>query len=281
MSAAQSRLHGLRRAAQRRELAALAGITLPLALGLAAVGWRFGGIAAASIVAVLVAIIGIAAAAQRVRRYDAHWLARSLNTACPQLDDSAALLLIPQSAELNALEQLQQARLQARLQALALPDLRRPWPVRGLVAAWTGGLALSLAAIYVPAPSSLAPAAATPTNTAAVTHTTLQATTLTITPPAYTRLSPRKESALEAKVPAGSRLRWSLRLQPQPDAVALSFHDGSRLTLQREGDTWRGERVLDVSMLYRLELQGAPPLAGERAWRIDVVADAAPEVIVH
>ena len=101
---------------------------------------------------------------------------------------------------------------------------------------------------------------------------------LEATPPAYTQLAPIRSSTLDAKLPQGSVLRWRLRFEPAPRAAALQFHDGTRVALVADGDAWRGEYTLDVSALYRIVLDGVPAPIDDRLYRLDAIADRAPEV---
>jgi len=103
---------------------------------------------------------------------------------------------------------------------------------------------------------------------------------LDIAAPAYTHIAARSEAALETRVPEGSCIAWHLDFTNTPTAVALAFHDGSRVDLARSGSEWTGERTLAKSALYRIVLDGAPALDDDSLRRIDVVADRAPEVRV-
>ncbi|MBW8809145.1 MAG: hypothetical protein JF591_09985, partial [Lysobacter sp.] len=103
---------------------------------------------------------------------------------------------------------------------------------------------------------------------------------LRVDPPGYTRLPPRSEPTLEARVPQGSNLRWTLRFQPQPASAALVFHDGLRLPLRRQGDDWIAQRSLPKSALYRIEAAGAAPAQSRRLYRLDVTPDRAPQLRV-
>jgi hypothetical protein len=69
----------------------------------------------------------------------------------------------------------------------------------------------------------------------------------------------------------------ALHFDAEPQAAHLAFHDGSRVDLHRDGADWVGERALAASSLYRIELDGAPPL-GDDLHRIDVVVDRAPAI---
>jgi hypothetical protein len=87
--------------------------------------------------------------------------------------------------------------------------------------------------------------------------------------------------SLDGSAPAGSRVAWTIRLDSQPARVRLVFHDGSDLPLQRDGDAWRGERVLDASVLYRVTVEDAPAVVPARLHRLDAVPDHAPELTVR
>jgi hypothetical protein len=112
------------------------------------------------------------------------------------------------------------------------------------------------------------------------TATRIDRIRLDVAPPHYTRLPSRHESSLETHVAEGSRGAWRLRFAPDPNAASLVFHDGSRVELVRDGEDWAGERALAASTLYRIALDGAPPLEDDRLQRLDVVADRAPDVRV-
>jgi hypothetical protein len=272
------RLDRLRLAAARRRLAiALLGV-LPPVLAAVALAARAGGGVVATL-ACLAAFAVVAAAAVRAwRGVDTVWLARRLDAAEPRLDDSAALLF-RDATTLSSLQRLQQARVLSQLAASAV-DPRPGWPHWSLLASAALALVLLIAALaWRPgAPGAdLSPheGAARGGDSTAITQMRLD-----VTAPAYTGLAPRAETALDAKAPEGSRLRWSLRFEPPPQAATLAFHDGSRLALVRDGADWRGERVLAASTLYRIELDGAPPPAEDRLHRLDAIADRAPDVRV-
>ncbi|NCT68764.1 MAG: DUF4175 domain-containing protein [Rhodanobacteraceae bacterium] len=268
----------MRSAAARRRVAIALLCAVPLALALAALAARVGGIWAGALVAACAAVV-LGGLARRAWRIDAAWLARRLDAASPCMDDSAALLFA-ESAQLSNLERLQQARLRSRLTDLDV-DLRPPWPRRAIAASACAALALFVVAALWTSPPRLAPATEPAARTAATASaTTLAQVELAIAPPAYTGLPARREASLEAKAPEGARLRWRLRFAPQPTAAALVLHDGHRLALARDGDDWSGEHTLTASTLYRVALDGAPALADDRLFRLDARADQPPELRV-
>ena len=186
----------------------------------------------------------------------------------------------------SPLAALQQARIRARMTEQLMqspPDLRAPWPRRRLL--WLAAAALAatsftlllpqlrpwLAAITLPAAGERRPEGGTQ----------LVSVRLAITPPAYTQLPLRRVDTADASVPADSTVAWQLALDRAAEAVTLSFHDGSRLDLRRAGDVWQGSRTIDAASVYRIELRGAAALADDRGYRLDVVADQPPEIVIR
>jgi len=278
------RLRALRRAVRRRAASIVAALALPLAAVGAVIAFRSLGPALCAGYAMAAVLIGAALTQRRLRIYDERWLLRRLNATVPACDDSAELLLDGSESGLPA---LQRARLQARLQQIALPELRPVYPRRALALAWAGAAVLSAAVIGGPplwrqVVHEVALAEAPP-----AAGGMLREVSLRVAPPSYTRLATRAENSLDAKVPEGSMLAFALTLRGEPTSAALLFHDGTRLELHRDGAVWRGERVLQSSTLYRLQLDGAdaaafgPAGAADRPFRLEVIPDRAPEVIVR
>ena len=250
---------------------------LPLVLLPAALLHRLAGSAAAVIAAVLAAVVLSLVVLRRLRVYDEHWLLRRLDAQRPQLEDSAALALIS-SAELNPLQQLQQQRVQARLQTLDWPELRAVLPWRRLVLIWAIAVAAAAVLLWGRIPASLRNSGLQGVAAEAAAVDAGIVANLDIQTPDYTGLGTQHLSALDAKLPAGSRVRWALRIDGDPDSVTLAFDDGSRLVLQRDGGQWQGARLVDRSTLYRVVTPAKPdaPLH-----RLDAMPDRAPEISVH
>jgi hypothetical protein len=220
-------------------------------------------------------------AAQMANGVDASWLARALDAKHRNLEDSSALLFADASV-LPPLAQLQRARIEARFMAMSSPDLRPTWPQRRIAGSALLALAGLLGALSFSTLSQHKVASAAPATIAAGLEapTRLISQQLDVQPPSYTGLPARREYSLQAKVPEGSTLRWTLRISPQPSQVELLFHDGTRLAMQRRGDQWTASRQLGKSTLYRLSLTGVPPMPGAALQRIDVIADQAPQIRV-
>ncbi|MEO7433679.1 MAG: DUF4175 family protein, partial [Dokdonella sp.] len=213
------------------------------------------------------------------RTIDTRWVARRLDASFPQMEDSAALLLQP-SSSLSRLAGLQQARLRTRLAGMRA-DLRPAWPWRAIAISAGMATAIVVMALFSASSDHRSDTSGHGTHAdIAATSTVLTLSEIQIDAPPYTKLPARTESSLDLKAPAGSRLRWRLRLAPTPPGAHLQFHDGRRIALARDGDEWRGEDVLEVSSLYRIVPDGGPSPADDRLHRLDAVADLPPEVRV-
>ena len=269
----------LLRASRLRLAMRVALVAAPLALTLAVLGWRAGGYDWSASILVAGAVITLLSAWVTASRLDTRWLSQRLDELDPRMEDSAALLFGTHAA-MTPLQRLQQRRLQQRLEDGAPPELHTAWPVRTMLAAWLGAGLISAAILAWPSPASERTGTTMPPARKAAptaTHTQLTGHTLEITPPAYTRLPSRRESALETRIPEGATVRWSLRFSPAPITATLAFHDGRRIPLQREGDHWIAARRIDAPVLYRIEIEGLP-LQRNRLQRIDVVPDQPPQI---
>lgn len=266
-------------ARRRRALSALL-LALPVLVVAMALAWR-GAFAPWSLV-LLAAVIGGAGAwaARSARRIDARWLTRQLDRR-GDMQDSADLLFLPPGS-LQGLQSLQRDRLLQTLARGAPPDLRPVWPMRAFGTTLALAVALSAAIALWPGAAPTTTSAPEPgsASPAAATDITVLAAKLTVTPPAYTGLPERDETELSAKAPEASRLRWTLRLSPQPSSAELVFHDGERLPLVREGGDWVATRVLAQSTLYRLVPGGPLPLRDDGLHRLDALPDQPPQVRV-
>jgi hypothetical protein len=275
-------LGGLGSAARRRRGAILTALALPLILAAAAVAWRVAGtvgLAAALLVGTAVALGWLL---RSTRRLDEAWAARQLDARRADLEDSAGLLL-REPEQLNGLQRLQRSRVQQRLAEAPAPDLRPAWPGRALALSWALGAAITTAALLVARPDDASSPFAPPGRAAApaaASEPQLVERHLEIEPPAYTGLPARSEDTLDAKLPAGSQLRWRLVFEPQPASVELAFHDGSRIALAQADGAWTAERRIDRSALYRVAIDGEAAGSATPLHRLEAIADRPPTIRV-
>lgn len=279
---ATSSLSNLLIGVRRRCAAVVLLRVFPLAVLLAAATWRVAGDHAAWMIAALALAAMSGWAWRRCRRLDARWLVRRLDSVRADMEDSAELLLLDATVP-TSLASLQRARLAERLLAVPTPDLRERWPLAQLALLWVLALPLSFALLRWPVaapPPHTTAVASSSREAAAPAHTYIASQQLHVMPPAYTGLAAFALTTLDARVPERARVRWSLRLQPEPATAALRFHDGSTLLLHREGDSWQGEREVSEGLLYRLDVGNAATLEQDLLYRLDVQPDLAPEIRV-
>ncbi|MES2860439.1 MAG: DUF4175 family protein [Pseudomonadota bacterium] len=264
-----------RTAARTRAALDTAATGAPIILAAAAVGWRLFGLAGiVGAVMVGLAVLG-GLIVQRDRRFDLGWLIGQLDARIPRFEDSTALLF-RQRADLTGLAGLQRVRLEARVDEAKAVDLRPVWSQRSIAIVWAASVVVIACALFWPETSRSTEAtsgAARPGSSAPAPA--IAGTRLRITPPAYTGLPVREQTALDARVPEGSRIEWMIGFDPHPASATLEFPEGRPVALVRDGAMWTGATVADVSRLYRIEADG---LARQRLNRIDVAADAPPVV---
>ena len=281
MNPGMDAIAGLQRAARWRGVAIGLARWLPVWMAALLVVHRIAGTTAAIGVAALGALLLAIGLVRHWRRLDAAWVARRLDARRRDLDDSAALLYAaPES--LAPLVRLQRERVRQRVAAGGDLDLREAYPwhaiALGLVLAGIAVVAASWWSLRAPLPRSGPDDAAA--TLAEADRTRVARIALEIEPPAYTGVAPRRAGTLATAFESGSRLAWDLELAPAPAAARLVFHDGSELPLQREGERWRGARTLDASTLYRLAIDGGPPLEADALHRLEAIPDRAPELRV-
>ncbi|MGH8036404.1 MAG: hypothetical protein ACREPD_01555 [Stenotrophomonas sp.] len=272
-----NRIHDAWQRARRRQWWITIALLLPLALAITAITARVAGISIASVALLATLLVVAGTATWRARRLDRHWLVRQLDRHA--ITQDSADLLFADTATLNPLQQRQQARVTAALQA-APPDLRAAWPKRWLALSWAGGMLVAVLAVGWPAPGAslpVVPGHATPAASVAQPPS-LQSSTLKIQAPNYTGQALRTQTALDAKVVQGSVLDWSLRFSAQPTRAALQLHDGTRIDLRRDGEQWVAQWKAAKPTLYRIVTE--PALTAPRLYRLDVVPDRPPSVRV-
>ncbi len=267
--------------ARRRAIGADVAVAAPVVLVAGAAAWRLGGVAAAiGVMLVAGAVLGWAAT-RRARRFDRAWLVAALDAARGDLEDSSDLLFAAPDT-LGLLQRLQRQRVAARLDAVPPPDLAAPWPARWIGALWlAAAIAVAALLLWPDARRDAATLAPAQEGVVAVPGVPrLVGQRLTVVPPGYTGLPARPLDTLDARVPQGSRLVWTLRFAPEPDGAAIVAPEGGRLELVRQGPDWTAARVADRSFLYRVVAAGTGRQAAPPLHRIDVVVDQPPRIRV-
>ncbi|CAN5270863.1 DUF4175 family protein [soil metagenome] len=231
---------------------------------------------------VLLPLAGLGWSLHRARgRIDDAWIARGLDAQRRDMEDSSALLHAAPDA-LPPLARLQRTRIAQRLAQSAPPDLRPRWP-RWLPASAAAAIAVALLPVFATSIAELVrrePPPAATARPAAAPGQRLARISLEMTPPAYTGLPTTRGTALDARVPDGAQLRWSLQLARPAQALAFEFHDGSTLALQHRQGEWTGTRTLDRDSVYRVLVDGGTLDVG-RWHRLVLRRDRPPQVQVR
>lgn len=261
----------LRPARRRAALIAML-LAAPVLLVVVAAAWRGFGPEAAIMLGLLTIGIAGVIARHRAHRLTQAWLIRAWNGLRPDLEDSSELLFTG-PATLGPLQALQRGRLQARIDAVPPPDLRPALPQRTLALLWVLGLALIVALFAWPSHRSADALAPSGEETpAAPGMARLVGQRLRVVPPGYTGLPARDLAGLDARVPQGSRLIWTLAFAPEPNDASLAILGGGGVPLAKAGERWRASTILTASMLYRIA-----PVSG-RLHRIEAIIDQPPVV---
>lgn len=217
--------------------------------------------------------------AWRIRLADA---VRYLNTTIPAMEESSGLLLKPPHS-LGLLEQLQVRRIAPVLQEMSLP---RPYRRQLRTAAWffVGAVAVSIALLqwrppfparYAPGRQGTEQAGRRPSLPPAIA-----AATITITPPAYTRKTPRSQQPLDLEVEEGAHLHWQLRTSRPLRSLQLLLNDSVRLPLQANaGDStqWSGAYTVHRPGFYQVLLEGQ----ASELYKLAVLKDRPPLITVQ
>ncbi len=271
----QSLLH----AARLREWAIVGAVGAAWTAILGMASWHLAGVSAALIVVVLSMLLLLFQAYWRTRPLDTAWLTRKLDGASPQLEDSSALLVDDKPAIEN-LRRLQADRVRRIFSRMEQPDLRRPWPWKLLAISWLLAVASLLVLRLDTLPASQVTAsdtrAAGESSVASPETPRVASVQLTIRPPAYTGLPERNVQTIGTRAPTGSVLRWSLRVAPAVDSVALVPHEGPAVPFAPGEGAWHGRMTLDRSLLVRVEAKEMR--LDPHLHRIDAVPDNPPRV---
>lgn len=270
-----------RNAAKRRRLFIVVLISLPLVLALFLLAQR----SLSTPIAIVTTLTSITAAVlfawHSIKGFDNEWLIRQLDQRVQHLEDSSDLLF-KKSFALSTLQKLQSERVEQRVLGLTNIDLREQWPIKIIALYFFIASSIAAVAVFWPAATTntyYETIEGVPPSPSKTIPVRLVKNAITIQPPTYTGLPKRSENSLQVKFPEGSTLSWNLQLQPQPASVNLVFYDGSRLTLQKKGDSWQASRTLLQSSLYRVQVNERA-LSEDKLYRLEAIKDLPPQLRV-
>jgi len=203
--------------------------------------------------------------------------ARALDRWLPELEESSHLLLRPEN-DLGALEKLQAARIEGRLDKAHLPH---PFRKRLIISI---GLVAAAAALwaFIGGDRSVVQPLVTPRTIQATAKASaaLQAIHIRVTPPAYTGRPVRSQQDPNIQVEEGALVNWEIRTNKAVDTLQFILSDSARIPLQPAGaerTLWRWSTVATHSGFYQLRL--GKELSD--LYRIEVIRDESPRIIVR
>ena len=279
-----------RREANRRTVALL----LPLAAAILALGawarhWSAGPLVFGVVLTVL--LLGAGFWLYKLRQPRLLSLAQRLDRLHPELEDSTGLLLRDESQPpLNLLEQLQQQRIAARLASLQAesPHLL-PFSWRPTVLITAVLLLLLAAGMWWHRPAAAEaqaalpvhfPAAEKPARPGQPVPAKLLDTRLLVQPPTYTRRASFAPTNLSFSCPAGSRVRWTVRVNRATGTAPVLELGSKRINFRsvaNQPTEFVAEVPVTVSTLYRLRFAGQV----SDDYALDVVPDQAPSLKIQ
>ncbi|RTQ53753.1 hypothetical protein EJV47_03190 [Hymenobacter gummosus] len=280
VAAARGQLQRLLRRHRWRSIVTVLLVALGMLLALLGAYHRWPGAAPLLLGIGTAGLLLLAAALWPLRRLDAPALARRLDLAFPNLEDSTGLLLA--DAPTGLLGPLQQERVARRLPELPLHNaLPAPWRGRLVLAAAAALLGLLLwrwpLPVLAPAPALQPRFAGPPPSSSPVppTPVRLLSTRIRLAPPAYTRQPASDAPQLSFRCAQGTLVRWTLRLS-RPDAPPRLLVAGRPPVRFRAVAGRPAEFVAEYrftrSALYRLQLAGQ----ASDDYAVDVQPDAPP-----
>jgi hypothetical protein len=190
-------------------------------------------------------------------------IAEHLNRHFTQLEESCRLLLEPSTGD-GVLQRLQRQKVEQALVYLhkqglltkSLPSMRYKAPILWVLA----GVALH----FVPLDYNTEKRYISPS---------LQATTITVTPPAYTGLPQSQFNEGNIEIIEGSQVQWRLTMSQPNGQYSLIFGENSLLELVYQGQTnqYVATKTIDKTGLYRItDLLGV--------YSVSVIKDKKPKV---
>ena len=232
-------------------------------------------------------------------RVDAAVVARHLDRAFPELEESSALWLVPRE-NLTLVQRLQRSRADDAARhlntAAGASFAAAPRDLLRAPALWLGAAVAFLVALtswrLMDQPPGAGASRETAVPAAPITGARenaradwprIRQAELVISPPVYTERPERRVTGLNAEVEEGAQITWLVRLDRAVTELGLRFgaSDAHLLPLEQHGDgTSRGRRELAESAVYTL----AGMTAEGAAWRphdvysLKVIKDHAPQL---
>jgi len=203
--------------------------------------------------------------------------ARALDRWIPELEESSHLLLRPEN-DLGALEKLQAARIEGRLDKAQLPH---PFRIRLIISIGLVVVAAAPWAIKSISPPDTHTASglekATPKKSLLPA---IQTVRIRVTPPAYTGRPVRSQQDLNIQAEEGALINWEIQTNTAVDTLQIILSDSAQIQLQPAGPErtlWRWSTVAAHSGFYQLRLSKE----FSDLYKMEVIRDEAPRIVIR
>ncbi|SKB87256.1 DUF4175 family protein [Daejeonella lutea] len=210
---------------------------------------------------VCLVILGIMAWWTGLMKTSTRDIGRFLNQSFPELEESADLLVKP-AESLNVLEKLQVIKIEDKLSNISASRLFSK-RLRSSALVLLAGLVLAFGISTLTFSRNTVNAnSANKTIIPTVPDKILpgiSSVKLRITPPAYTRRSPKTQSQFSVSAEEGSSLNWQIRTTQRAKNIKLIFNDKEAIPLvsaNELGTLWSLHKTVTKSGFYQVDLGG-------------------------
>jgi hypothetical protein len=255
----------------------------------AAIAYLVGKSILVSVVGGLVAaiIVGIARSRQlELSAVDNLRMSMYLNRFYPQLKESSDILL-KETNQLSTLEALQVQRIENELQSVA-PGIALPHRIGQSAMAVLVAIVILIGAVLLApalnmnAPVSSAEQSPADANDFAVTppDPRIKQVSISIQPPAYTRLAATTSGQLSFSTVEGSRVKWTIIFHQAVSKAKLFTTVGDSVVVTKPSDKIEFSMVVGTAILYRVQWMIDGKINNSDYNRIDVKPDQVPQVAI-
>lgn len=249
------------------------------ALLIAALVWKYSSLLYATIT--FAALATVVMFFTRGSRFSIKNLVRYLNKTYPVLEESTQLLL-PSAQLPSVVQQLQQNKVSEQLQKLHIRSpFRKPFyrAIIFFVLAILAFIAVQQWPVAKTNSSTTSEAITGGKKSKEIILASIQSASVIVTPPAYTRLSARRQQQFSLRAEAGAEVSWQLLMNAPAAHVSLQFNDGSSIPLQQStaANTWQSSKTIRQSGFYQVKIDNRL----SELYAIEAIKDAPPVITVQ
>jgi len=230
-------------------------------------------------------------ATEKISSVDARLIARHLNRAIPELEESSELVL-KTDAELTVLERMQLLRVEKTLTESGEKNRLPNHPLKRSSIFFAGASITSLLIFVViqplskgMKPSTLSKIIARPRDSSTIDERReplkIESVKVEIMPPEYTGKAKYLLAQFDLSVEEGAQLVWHIEPNQTLSAGALNFSDRDTVLLQRQSENiYSASKKITERGFYSLRLANANEEIQSEYYEINVVDDLPPAITV-